>query len=451
MKFIKLSIDKKATNGEIFAKGSEVQLLTESSKNNFEIDFLPIDAYDNDGLPYLNGRDVFTFASLDSKEYKEIEPKNANIITAGLPGSQLDDEDDNSYLSIALKDAFADKDFEMDMDGNIKKKSALENALGDETTTKFDEKVEGQNDPGVTDNYKEDSNEKPAEKPILGPLAIKVKDLKKKLSNSEWNKMTDKDEDTSIDFDTSIDGSGEVDKSTYKEDTAEKPAQKPLLGDLAMLKKQYNKLVQLYKKSEENSNRNADQEADEMEDDEKLKELEKDEEISEQEKKEAIKQLKSEYNKLVRLYKQSEGNFEVDIPSDGEKGGDDLDDFAISDSIEEGKDEFRPKESQKKKEELIKEEGFVDTVRKWTDKGKDFLKGDSDVTYVHKRSDGTVIRVGTKFIYNGIKYEVKSTTNNIATIEDNNGRRKNISIIKLLNYEGNGKLKIISKKKEINK
>lgn len=336
MKFIKLSIDKKATNGEIFAKGSEVQLLTESSKNNFEIDFLPIDAYDNEGLPYLNGRDVFTFASLDSKEYKEIEPKNANIITAGLPGSQLDDEDDNSYLSIALKDAFADKDFEMDMDGNIKKKSALENALGDETTTKFDEKVEGQNDPGVTDNYKEDSNEKPAEKPILGPLATKVKDLKKKLSNSEWNKMTDKDEDTSIDFDTSIDGSGEVDKSTYKEDTAEKPAQKPLLGDLAMLKKQYNKLVQLYKKSEE--------EKKEKEEEKKEKEQE--------EKKEAIKQLKSEYNKLVRLYKQSEGNFEVDIPSDGEKGGDDLDDFSISDSIEEGKDEFRPKESQKKKKSI---------------------------------------------------------------------------------------------------
>lgn len=332
MKFIKLSIDKKATNGEIFAKGSEVQLLTELSKNNFEIDFLPIDAYDNEGLPYLNGRDVFTFASLDSKEYKEIEPKNANIITAGLPGSQLDDEEDNSYLSIALKDAFADKDFEMDMDGNIKKKSALENALGDETTTKFDEKVEGQNDPGVTDNYKEDSNEKPAEKPILGPLAIKVKDLKKKLSNSEWNKMTDKDEDTSIDFDTSIDGSGEVDKSTYKEDTAEKPAQKPLLGDLAMLKKQYNKLVQLYKKSEEEKKEKED---------EKM-------EKEQQEKKEAIKQLKSEYNKLVRLYKQSEGNFEVDIPSDGEKGGDDLDDFAISDSIEEGKDEFRPKEVNKK-------------------------------------------------------------------------------------------------------
>lgn len=436
MKFIKLSIDKKATNGEIFAKGSEVQLLTESSKNNFEIDFLPIDAYDNEGLPYLNGRDVFTFASLDSKEYKEIEPKNANIITAGLPGSQLDDEEDNSYLSIALKDAFADKDFEMDMDGNIKKKSALENALGDETTTKFDEKVEGQNDPGVTDNYKEDSNEKPAEKPILGPLAIKVKDLKKKLSNSEWNKMTDKDEDTSIDFDTSIDGSGEVDKSTYKEDTAEKPAQKPLLGDLAMLKKQYNKLVQLYKKSEEEKKEKED---------EKM-------EKEQQEKKEAIKQLKSEYNKLVQLYKKSEGNFEVDIPSDGNAGGDNLDDFSIEDNVEEGsKDEFRPKESQKKKEELIKEEGFVDTVRKWTDKGKDFLKGDSDVTYVHKRSDGTVIRVGTKFIYNGIKYEVKSTTNNIATIEDNNGRRKNISIIKLLNYEGNGKLKIISKKKEINK
>lgn len=123
----------------------------------------------------------------------------------------------------------------------------------DEITTDFSDKVDGQDEPGITDDYKEDSEEKPAEKPVLGPLAKLnkkyryLKRIRSKIKTSERyeNNLTESDDEGSTDYDPAIDGSGTIDKNTYTEDTKVKPAVKPLLGPLAILKQRIATLKKL--------------------------------------------------------------------------------------------------------------------------------------------------------------------------------------------------------------
>lgn len=248
MKYIKLKVDKLGTSGDFFKKGSVLQLITEASKEGDPQECIPIDAYDETNFSYLNGREVYSI-KLNDNEFTVVAKQEPRIITSSIPGLYLDDEEKkDDYITLALKDAFEDKDFMLDVNGSIKKKAGFENNLtekDDEITTDFSDDVDGQDEPGVTDNYKDDSEEKPAEKPLLGPLAKLnkkyryLKYIRSKIKTSERyeNNLTENDDDNSTDYDPKVDGSGTINKNTYTEDTKEKPAVKPLLGPLAILKK----------------------------------------------------------------------------------------------------------------------------------------------------------------------------------------------------------------------
>ena len=256
MEYIKLKVDKLGTNGDFFKKGSVLQLITEASKTGDPQEFIPIDAYDETNFSYLNGREVYSM-KLNKDEYRVVTKQEPRIITSSIPGLFMDDEEKkDDYITLALKDAFEDKDFMVDINGTIQKKSAFMNSLtenDDEITTDFSDKVDGQDEPGITDDYKEDSEEKPAEKPVLGPLAKLnkkyryLKRIRSKIKTSERyeNNLTESDDEGSTDYDPAIDGSGTIDKNTYTEDTKVKPAVKPLLGPLAILKQRIATLKKL--------------------------------------------------------------------------------------------------------------------------------------------------------------------------------------------------------------
>lgn len=309
MKYQKLSKNVKADSGDIFKKGSVIQILATGSKNNPSYEIMPIDAYDEENLPFLNGTSLYTFSNYKESEHEYTKPLDAVIADYGYPGMAIENENDDDGITIGLRDAYADKDYELTLDGNVKKKAVMNKVAesfnnnlseSDKITTDFDSSVDGEDEPGTTDNYKEDVAEKPTPAPMSGSLAIKVKNLKRKVA-SEENKLTANDDDASIDYDRSIDGSDTVDKSTYKADESEKPTPAPLLGELAMLKKEIKKLV----------------------------------------------------NKVKRA--EASDSFKIDNVTDGDSGGDNLDDFSLEGNVEEGSnDTFRPKEVKSKKKKLKK-------------------------------------------------------------------------------------------------
>ena len=285
MKFVKLSKDVKTDNGDTISKDSILEILVKSSKEDNSTEVQVITAKDEEGYPFKNdGSEILTISNFNLQEHKHIaRPKNIEVIAFGTPGNFIEDDEDDNGISAGLIDTFADKDYQVEANGDVKKKAEVgENMLSDDDkiSEDFSETVEGGDDPGTTDNYTEDTSTHETTAPLLGPLAMtkKLNSLKRKMS-SEDNNLTKKDEDTSIDFDLGTDGAGTVDKGTYKADESEQPAKPPILGPLA-------------------------------------------------------KKLKSDIRKLQLRLKKSQDEFSVNIPADGDKGGDDLTDFEFDDSVE---------------------------------------------------------------------------------------------------------------------
>ena len=299
MKFIKLSKDVKADNGDIFAKDSILEILSKASKYDKSTEVQPVTAKDEDNLPYNNdGREIYTLSNFNEKEHKQIpKPKNIEVIAFGSPGMFEPDDESEDGLSAGLIDTFAEKDYQVDTNGIVKKKADIgDNMLSEDAniSTDFSESVEGGDDPGTTDNYTEDTSTHETTKPLAGPLAMvrKLNILKKKMA-SEDNNLTQKDEDTSMDFDKATDGAGTVDKGTYKADEKPDYAKPPILGPLAKLKSDIKKIQ-------------------------------------------------------IRLKKAQE--FNVPMPSDGDSGGDNLTDFELDDQVdnEGSNDENRLAEAKKR-------------------------------------------------------------------------------------------------------
>lgn len=305
MKFIKLSKNIKADSGDIFKKGSIVQIVTNGTKANPSVDVIPMNAVDDDNLPYRNGIDLFTFSNFKESEHSQVKsfiPKTAEF---NYPGNVLEDDDKTDGITIGLRDAYADKDYELDINGNVEKKASMqrkaeafnENVIDSgNSTTDFSTTVEGEDDPGFNDNHKEDVSEKPTPSPMAGALARKVRILKGRLKRaSEENNLLPNDADTSIDFDMGVDGSGTV-TDNYKEDTATKPTPAPMMGELAKLRKQMSNLKRKVKRAE-----------------------------------------------------VSGDSFTIDNVTDGDSMGDNLDDYSVEGDVEDGSnDEFSPKEARRK-------------------------------------------------------------------------------------------------------
>jgi len=263
MKFIKLSKNVKADSGDWFKAGSVVQIVTNGTKANPSVDVIPKRAMDEENLPYVNDMEIFTFSNFNEKEHSTVKPFETKQAEFNYPGNVLEDDDKTDGITIGLRDAYADKDYELDINGNVAKKAemqkqaeAFNNNVGDVTTTDFDSSIEGQDDPGFNDNHKEDVSEKPTPAPMSGALSSKVKSLRTKMkggvtkkSEALNNNLLSNDDDTSIDFDLSVDGEGTV-TDNYKEDTKTKPTPKPLLGPLAILKRDLARLKAKVKKAE---------------------------------------------------------------------------------------------------------------------------------------------------------------------------------------------------------
>lgn len=312
MKFIKLSKDQKADSGDWFKKGSVVQILTNGTKANPSVDVIPMNAKDEDNLPYRAGIDLFTFSNFNEKEHSQVKPFEPKQAEFNYPGNVLEDDGLSDAITIGLRDAYADKDYELDINGNVQKKAEMkrkaeafnENVIDSgNSTTDFSTTVEGEDDPGFNDNHKEDVSEKPTPAPMSGALAKKIRILKGRLKRaSEENHLLDSDEDTSIDFDMSVDGEGTV-TDNYKEDTSTKPTPVPMMGELAMLRKQLANLKRKLKKAE-----------------------------------------------------VSGDSFTIDNVTDGDSMGDNLDDYSWEGNVEEGaNDEFNPKEARRRSSKKKKE------------------------------------------------------------------------------------------------
>jgi hypothetical protein len=62
-----------------------------------------------------------------------------------------------------------------------------------------------------------------------------------------------------------------------------------------------------------------------------------------------VLETRNELNKLKEMVRKAEGEFNADMPCDGDSGGKNLDDYSWSDAVEDSdEDEFRPKEAKKK-------------------------------------------------------------------------------------------------------
>ena len=304
MKFYKLSKNMKADSGDIFAKGSIVQILTNGTKANPSVDVVAKKAVDEENLPYVNDFQIYTFSHFNEKEHSQVKPFETKQAEFNYPGNVLEDDDKTDGITIGLRDAYADKDYELDINGNVQKKAemkrkaeAFNQNVGDTSTTDFDASVEGQDDPGFNDNHKEDVSEHPTPAPLQGALSSKVKDLKRKNNvrkkASPENHLLPNDSDTSIDYDMGVDGSGTV-TDNYKEDTATKPTPAPMLGELAKLKRDIAKLKGKVKKAEVGD------------------------------------------------------SFKIDNVTDGDSMGDNLDDYSWEGAVDEGaNDEFSPKEAKR--------------------------------------------------------------------------------------------------------
>lgn len=256
-KFIKLNKDVTSEEKLIFAKDSTLKMLVEPSKSNPLAQCLAISAKDEINLPYPTDNDRIYSIALKKEDYTETEPmeKVSYSIPFGLTNWGL--EDDKETMDLGLDDAYAQKDYKIDGDGNIltkeeqlQKQASLEkksdvgsNQLTDSNeniSTAFENKVEGQDDPSYSEPWTADESEKPATPPILGELTgqlTKVKNLfKETFAGMEDNNLTETNKDITTDFDTTVGGAGEV-KDVYKEDTKEMPWKDENLGQTSAQKK----------------------------------------------------------------------------------------------------------------------------------------------------------------------------------------------------------------------
>lgn len=234
--YIKLSRTKQSTNGYWFKKGSILEIL--SSYKNGEHDVIAVKAVDEENLSYDGDMDVYSM-KLDKTDFATVTESDFKLepITSGYPGCEIEEDDDKMLPQ--LEAMYDDKDYNIDNDGLVNKKAGLDkkaNNLADPNTISQDDSLDaaGQNDPGKTDNYTEDTSEKPSTQLFSNPLAkkiqYKIRSLKKRLA--ETNNLAPKPNITQDD-NLATDGAGTVDKSTYKADESEQPWNDKFLGEVS--------------------------------------------------------------------------------------------------------------------------------------------------------------------------------------------------------------------------
>lgn len=239
--YIKLSRTKQSTNGYWFKKGSILEIL--SSYKNGEHDVLATKAVDEENLPYDGDIEVYSM-KLDKTDFITVTESDFKLapITAGWPGGEIEEDEDTMLPQ--LEAMYDDKDYKIDNDGLVSKKAGLDkksetNNLADANTISQDDKLDaaGQNDPGVKDNYKEDTAEKPSTQLFSNPLAkkiqYKIRSLKKRLA--ETNNLAPKPNITQDD-NLATDGAGTVKKDTYTADESTKEWNDKFLGAVSKKK-----------------------------------------------------------------------------------------------------------------------------------------------------------------------------------------------------------------------
>lgn len=234
---IKLKVAKKSDDGYFFKAGSIGQVV--GGTLGKDIDFMPVKAWDEKGLPYhaINEVKFYAFALKEGEYEANVPMPSIEKYALNYPGSNMEKTDEFDAVTAILDDVYSDKDYKVDKDGNISKKAGLKYAFenhqtpsNDKITTDFPgDNVAGENDPGIKDNYKEDVAEKPAEKPILGPLTGKVEAIFKILGTTYPNNLG---KNVSQSYDGAVGGSGTVKKNTYKSSDSAEKATKPILGPL---------------------------------------------------------------------------------------------------------------------------------------------------------------------------------------------------------------------------
>lgn len=293
MKYIEINNDLVAENGDIFKKSSVLNVLTKASKFNPTVEVLPIKAFDEQNLPYPC---LSTFSinneKLEKVGYKVLDRKTSDVFEKqaldfsgfNFPGAEIEDEDG---VTAVLREMYADKDYEIDVNGTIKKKAEditdvdtppteadnevdqkakpdykssqtymkdqarkkkgeTDQRISDQdkiTQKPLSDKPDGKDDPGTTDNYKEDTKEKKAPNTIIGPIPAmkkKLQSIRKKLSGTEDQNLSDDDKITQ-DKKTDVPGSATV-SNPYKSDEKEMkwkdkhlpnvPSKKKAIGNL---------------------------------------------------------------------------------------------------------------------------------------------------------------------------------------------------------------------------
>lgn len=258
---VKLNKAVKDDKGNIFAKGSTIEFLTKISKSG-EVQVNPINAVDEANLPLtiaLNEYQPYGMV-LSESDYTVVEAGKetvAKVLAFNYPGSDF--EDDDPLTTTALMDVYADKAFEVDVDGVVKKKGSKEDEEHEESETKEEEAKEeeaskktaeaqenmlvdsnedittdfdpavGGSDKGVDEAMKNqiahpDESTKPVTQLFNNPLTAGMKDLDdlaKRFTSKEDNNLVEGAENITTDFDTAVDGSGKV-VDNYSEDTSEK-------------------------------------------------------------------------------------------------------------------------------------------------------------------------------------------------------------------------------------
>ena len=237
--YIKLSRTKKSESGCFFKKDSILEIL--SSYKNGDYDVIAIKAVDEENLPYDGDQEVYSM-KLDKADFVEVKESDFTLdsIYSAYPGSVIEEDDDNILPQLAAM--YDEKDYSVDNDGLVTKRSGLNKEAEGETNKLVDGAdkisqddslaVDGQDDPGISDPYVENTAEKPSTELWPNPLAkkiqYKIKSLKKRLA--EANNISDKDK-ISQDDNMAIEGSDTIKKDTYKADESVKEWNDKFLGN----------------------------------------------------------------------------------------------------------------------------------------------------------------------------------------------------------------------------
>lgn len=205
-KQIRLKTSKKANDGNPFKSGSILEVVVAGTKQDPNWELLPVKAFDPEGLPYtLSGVKSCYSMELKDTEFEYLDKAEAfNKVSFSMTNSDSQ-EDENTFVSLALNEMYAEEPFKIDPDGRVK------------TSGKEDSE-----DCESEDKKKDETMEKEAEK--------------------QENRLTANDEDTSIDYDTSIPDSGKVKPEIYKEDSSSHLSEPPILGKINQLKTMAEKL-----------------------------------------------------------------------------------------------------------------------------------------------------------------------------------------------------------------